>query len=178
MDGPGIAALLLAALSWAAGSLQAASRDDPWPGRRAATHLITGGLVLLLASLATGELGSFDPTAVSGGSLLALAYLAVFGSLVAFSAYVWLLGRLEPSTVTSHAYVNPAVAVVLGATVGGETLAPRTLVGAGLIVLAVVAVVRGGRRRVEREAGDAHGAGEARRPRPGGRKAVAAATPC
>jgi drug/metabolite transporter (DMT)-like permease len=77
-------------------------------------QLLAGGVILLIASLLTGEFGRLDVARISGRSWLALAYLVVFGSLIAYSAYVWLLGRTAPARVSSHAYVNPVVAVLLG----------------------------------------------------------------
>jgi drug/metabolite transporter (DMT)-like permease len=182
VDGLGVAALLFAALSWAAGSLQAGAHEEAWPVRGAATHLLAGGGGLLLASVVVGEIGAFDPRAVSLRSVVALAYLTTFGTLVAYSAFVWLLSRTDVSRVASHAYVNPVVAVLLGATLGGEALTPATLLGAGLIVLAVVAVVVArGRGRVPAER--AEGAERAERdgsdpglPRAGGSWAPSPAT--
>jgi drug/metabolite transporter (DMT)-like permease len=136
-----VAALLFAAMSWAAGTMLAGSAHDPSPERRAATHLIAGGTLLLAASLLTGEVDGLDLGRTSARSLLALAYLTVFGTLVAYRAFVWLLSRTDPAKVASHAYVNPAVAVFLGGTVGGETLAPTTMLGAAVIVLSVIMLV-------------------------------------
>jgi drug/metabolite transporter (DMT)-like permease len=133
-----VAALLFAAVSWAAGTMRAGSWHDPSPERRAATQLVAGGTLLLTASVLTGEAAGFDAHGSSTRSLLALAYLTVFGTLVAYRAFVWLLSRTDPASVASHAYVNPAVAVVLGATVGGEVLTPSTMIGAGVIVLSVI----------------------------------------
>jgi drug/metabolite transporter (DMT)-like permease len=141
LDLLGVAALLFAAMSWAAGTMLAGSAHDPSPERRAATHLIAGGTLLLAASLLTGEVGGLDLGRTSARSLLALAYLTVFGTLVAYRAFVWLLSRTDPAKVASHAYVNPAVAVFLGGTVGGETLAPTTMLGAAVIVLSVIMLV-------------------------------------
>jgi drug/metabolite transporter (DMT)-like permease len=90
-----------------------------------------------------------DLAHVSGSSLLGLAYLVVFGSLAAFTAYVWLLNHVPVTTVATYAYVNPVVAVGLGVLFRNEPLTPRTIVAAGLIIGAVVAMVSGRPREAE-----------------------------
>ena len=146
----GIGILVLATVCWASGSLYA--RRGPLPR----SHLLgtgmeqlAGGMVLLVVGTAIGELGGFDPAAVTTSSLLGLAFLIVFGSLVAFTAYVWLLNHVAVTTVATYAYVNPIVAVALGVAFRGETLTPRSLLAAGLIIGAVVAMVSGRPREVE-----------------------------
>jgi len=135
----GSSAILLGALSWSIGvrySATAPLPDDPFV--RAATTLLCGAALLLTASVLTGELGHLHPVAVSGRSLLGLGYLIVFGSVVAFSAYTWLLERCSATLVATHTYVNPVVAVVLGWLFAGETLTPRTVIATGLILSAVL----------------------------------------
>ena len=110
---------------------------------------LAGGLVLVIAGAAIGEIGSFNPAAVTTASLLGLAFLIVFGSLLAFTAYVWLLNHVAVTTVATYAYVNPVVAVALGVVFHHETLTPRSLLAAGLIIGAVVAMVSGRPREVE-----------------------------
>jgi drug/metabolite transporter (DMT)-like permease len=162
-DLPYAALCVLAALSWSAGSLLVTLRPVPAdPLMLTTVEMAAGGSVLLVASAARGELAGFSFGAVSGSSWLALAYLVVFGSLVAFTAYVWLLGNAPVSLVATYAYVNPAVAVLLGALVAGERLTGSALVG-GLVVLAAVALVvtaESRRRRADRRA-DAVAAAEA-----------------
>jgi drug/metabolite transporter (DMT)-like permease len=102
--------------------------------------MLAGGAVLLVVAAGHGELAGFSVAEVSGRSWLALGYLVVFGSLVAFTAYVWLLGNAPVSLVSTYAYVNPAVAVLLGALLAGERLTGAALAG-GLVVLAAIAVV-------------------------------------
>ena len=136
-----VALCLLAAFSWAAGSLLVTRRPVPAdPLVLTTVEMLAGGLVLLVIAPARGELSGFTFGAVSGASWLGLAYLVVFGSLVAFTAYVWLLGHAPVSVVSTYAYVNPAVAVLLGALLAGERLTGAALAG-GLVVLAAVAVV-------------------------------------
>ena len=112
-------------------------------------EMLAGGALLAVAGTVTGEFSRTNPAHFSTTSLLAVAYLVVFGSLVAFSAYTWLLQHAPVSTVATYAYVNPIVAVGLGAFFLHEPITPRTLVAAALIIGAVVAMVSG-RRRDER----------------------------
>lgn len=134
-------ALALAGISWSIGSLYVRyQRLYPNPLVSGAQQMLAGGAVLLLISLLTGELGRFDPGAVSGRSLLAWSYLTVFGSLLAFSAFNWLSRMSTPARVSTTAYVNPVVAVVLGWLVLGEPLQPAALTGGALIVCAVLAM--------------------------------------
>jgi drug/metabolite transporter (DMT)-like permease len=147
---------VLAALCWSAGSLLVTLRPvPPDPLMLTTVEMFAGGLVLVVASLGRGELAGFSVGAVPGKSWVALAYLVVFGSLVAFTAYVWLLGNAPVSIVATYAYVNPAVAVLLGALVAGERLTGSALAG-GLVVLAAVVLVvtaesRDRRRAAERK---------------------------
>ncbi|MFL6129287.1 MAG: EamA family transporter [Mycobacteriales bacterium] len=138
----GYAALcVLAALSWAIGSLLVTRRPVPAdPLALVTIEMLAGGAALLVAAAGHGELAGFSVAEVSGKSWLALGYLVVFGSLVAFTAYVWLLGNAPVSLVSTYAYVNPAVAVLLGVLLAGERLTGATLAG-GLVVLAAIAVV-------------------------------------
>jgi drug/metabolite transporter (DMT)-like permease len=150
LDPAGIGLLVVATVSWAAGSLYA--RRGPLPEN----HLLgtgmeqfSGGVVLLAAGVLFGEVGQFDPGAVTTASLLGLAFLIVFGSLAAFTAYVWLLNHVAVTTVATYAYVNPVVAVALGFAFRGEALTPRSLLAAALIIGAVVAMVSGRPRQVD-----------------------------
>ncbi len=143
VDLVGAAVVLLGALSWAAGSLWSASaagksRLPASAPLATGMQMLVGGALLLGASVAAGEPAAFRPGAVSAASLVALAYLAVFGSIVAFSAYVWLLGVEPPARVATYAFVNPVVAVLLGWAVAGEALTGRVLAAAAVIVAGVV----------------------------------------
>ena len=146
----GIGILVVAAVSWAGGSLYA--RRGQLPANQllgTGMEQIAGGVALLLAATAIGEVGQFDPGSVTTASLLGLAFLVVFGSLVAFTAYIWLLNHVAVTTVATYAYVNPVVAVALGVAFRGETMTPRSLLVAGLIIGAVVAMVSGRPRDVK-----------------------------
>jgi drug/metabolite transporter (DMT)-like permease len=131
--------LLAAGAAWAAGSLY--SRRAPLPRRQfvsAGMQMITGGVMLAVVAAATGEVS--DIHRPSTESILALAYLIVIGSWLAFTAYAWLLRTTRTSLVSTYAYVNPVVAVCLGWAVENESISARTLV-AGLVVLAAVALI-------------------------------------
>jgi drug/metabolite transporter (DMT)-like permease len=138
----GAALVLVASLAWAAGSLYARRAAAPRrPLTGAALQMLAGGVLLGLAGLARGEAGEVDPAAVSGASVIALVYLIAIGSLVGFSAYVWLLRNAPTSLVGTYAYVNPVVAVALGTLVLGEPLDARVLLGGGAILAAVILIV-------------------------------------
>jgi drug/metabolite transporter (DMT)-like permease len=140
-----VALVLFAAISWAIGTV--ASRELSLPAspvQAAGMELLVGGGILLAASAAMGELGAFDMAAVSGRSLLGLAYLILFGSLLAFSAYAFLLRASTPERAATYAYVNPVVAVFLGWALLGEPLTGTMLIAAAIILAAVAATVSEG----------------------------------
>jgi drug/metabolite transporter (DMT)-like permease len=105
-------------------------------------QMFAGGVLLLGAGLLTGELNGLEPRTFSTASLLAMAYLLVFGSLGAFTSYTWLLQHAPVSRVSTYAYVNPVVAVLLGALVLNEELTPTLIVGALIVITAVAFIVR------------------------------------
>jgi drug/metabolite transporter (DMT)-like permease len=108
--------------------------------------MLCGGALLLLFGLATGQAGQLSLAAMSPRSLVALAYLIVFGSLIGFTAYIWLLGATTPARVSTYAYVNPVVAVLLGWGFANEPMTLRTMLAAAVIVGAVVVIIRYGVR--------------------------------
>ncbi|HET9879910.1 MAG TPA: EamA family transporter [Candidatus Limnocylindria bacterium] len=151
----GVLLVLFATLSWAVGSLYQRRADlprSPWLGT--GMEMVAGGGALLLAATLTGEPVRTDVAAFSTESIVALAYLVVFGSLLGFSAYIWLLNNAPVSTAATYAYVNPIVAVALGAWLRAEEITPRTLLAAVIIIGAVIAMVSGRPRQVD-EAGPA-----------------------
>ncbi|MEL7059623.1 MAG: EamA family transporter [Acidobacteriota bacterium] len=136
---PSVAVINFGCLSWAAGSLYARRAELPSsPVVNSAAQMIFGGLGLLAFGLARGELSGFEIEAVSATSFLAFLYLIVFGSLIAFSAYAWLIRTVDPTLVSTHTFVNPVVAVFLGWWIADEVVGPRTLVAAAAIVLSVI----------------------------------------
>ena len=152
IDPGGIALLIAATLSWSAGSYYA--RGAPLPRRplvMTAMEMMTGGAALFAAGLLSGETADVDLGAVGWTAWAGAAYLLVFGSMVAFTAYAWLLRNARLSLVTTYAYVNPAVAVLLGALFLNERLTARALVASALILAGVALVVsaRPARKTVE-----------------------------
>ncbi len=147
----GAGALLLAAFCWTAGSLY--SRHARLPNAvltSTAMQMIGGGVLLWLVGLAAGEGSRLALAGVSARSLLSLAYLIVFGSLLGFSAYVWLLRATTPARVSTYAYVNPVVAVLLGWLFAGEAVTPRIALATIAIVGSVALIIRyGGSRSKE-----------------------------
>ena len=135
----GWAAILAGAFSWALGVRYSATARLPRdPFVRASTTLLCGAVLLLTASAAAGEIAHVHPSSISARSALGLVYLILFGSIVAFSAYTWLLERCPATLVATHTYVNPIVAVLLGWLFAGELLTPRILGATSLILAAVV----------------------------------------
>jgi drug/metabolite transporter (DMT)-like permease len=141
----GAAALVLALspVSWAVGSLLSLRVPLPEGAMGTAIEMIAGGVMMLGIAAARGEAVDHVP---SGQALFAWAYLVVFGSLVAFSAYTYLLKKTRPAVSTSYAFVNPVVALVLGVAVGGEEVRPLTWLAAGVTVSGVAALTLGRRR--------------------------------
>jgi drug/metabolite transporter (DMT)-like permease len=136
----------VAALGWSVAS--ALARKVPLPSSKvmsSGAQMLSGGVFLGIAAAALGELRGFHPGAVSARAWLSLVYLIVPGSIIAFTAYVWLLHRESPTKVGTYAYVNPVVAVVLGYFVGGEPLGPRTIVGTLCVLISVLVITMTGR---------------------------------
>jgi drug/metabolite transporter (DMT)-like permease len=133
--------LLLAAVFWATGTLLSRSAGlPPRPLQTAGMQMLAGGAALVVGSLVAGEAGEVRLAETSLESALALLYLIVFGSIVAFTAYQWLLRNTRTSLVATYAYVNPVVAVALGWVWLDEAITARTLL-AGAIILAAVALI-------------------------------------
>jgi drug/metabolite transporter (DMT)-like permease len=141
IDRAGAAALIVAAMSWSVASVL--TRKLPLPASKATSsgaQMLVGGALLTVAAGMFGEFGRFHPASVSGGAWLALAYLIVAGSIVGFTAYVWLIHHESPTRVGTYAYVNPVVAVLLGYFWGGEGLGLRTMAGTLLILVSVLVI--------------------------------------
>ncbi|HEU0053573.1 MAG TPA: drug/metabolite exporter YedA [Longimicrobium sp.] len=146
MDPVGAGVVVVGSISWAAGSIHSRRANVPAsPFMATATEMFTGGVFLMLAAALRGELGSVNVASFSTRSLLALAYLIVFGSLIGFTAYIWLLRVVSPSRVATYAYVNPVVAVCLGWAFASEPITARMLAAAGVIVAAVAIITTGKR---------------------------------
>lgn len=141
-DNPWLLLALVAAVFWSSGSFygrRIKQAADPFVG--AVIQMICAGSIMLVAGVVLDGFGALDPSVPSGRSWLAMSYLVIAGA-IAFSAYVWALKHLPISTVVSHQYVNPAVAVLLAAVILDESLDTSALIGAALVIAAVFATVR------------------------------------
>ncbi len=138
----GISILLVSSFIWSAGSLYSrTAKHAASPFLTAAQQMLCGGALLLLAGIVTRELPRFHPGSISMLSLASFVYLVIIGAVVGYTAYIWLLRHCEPAKVATYAYVNPIVAVLLGALFAGETLTMRTLIAASLIIGSVALVI-------------------------------------
>ena len=141
IDTVGAIALILASVSWSIGSTL--TRKLPLPSEKAMSsgaQMLAGGVLLTLTAAMLGEFRGFHLQAVSMKAWLALAYLIVAGSIVAYTAYVWLIHHESPTKVGTYAYVNPVIAVLVGYFFGGEALTSRTIVGTALVLVSVVVI--------------------------------------
>ncbi len=141
IDRAGAIALIIAAMSWSVAS--ALTRKLPLPPSKvmsSGAQMLAGGVLLALTAAALGEFRNFHPAAVSRAAWLALLYLIVAGSIIAFTAYVWLIHHESPTKVGTYAYVNPVVAVLIGYFLGGESLGLRTVLGTLLVLISVVVI--------------------------------------
>jgi len=132
--------ILIGSMSWAFGSVYGSRIELPTGMMAGAIEMVTAGIVLLAASLLTGEKMTAMPD-LSG--FLAVGYLAIFGSVIAINAYMFLIRNVSPAVATSYAYVNPVVAVLLGTGLGGESLSSVEWMALGIIIMAVVLVTLG-----------------------------------
>ena len=141
IDLVGAVALIIAAMSWSVSS--ALSRRLPLPASKvmsSGAQMLAGGVFLTLTAAVLGEFRNFHPSSVSRGAWFSLLYLIVAGSIVAFTAYVWLIHHELPTKVGTYAYVNPVVAVLVGYFLGGEALGLRTMLGTLLVLTSVVVI--------------------------------------
>src|SRR5438105_14579871 len=137
----GAIALLVAAFTWSVATIL--TRRLPLPASKpmsAAAQMLTGGAQLFVLTAVSGEFAGFRVQAVSWNAWFALVYLIIAGSIVGFTAYIWLLHYESPTKVGTYAYVNPVVAVGLGYFLGGEAIGPRTLLGTLLVLVSVITI--------------------------------------
>ena len=141
IDPFGALALIVAAISWSAASTLTRKLSLP-PSKlmSSGTQMLVGGVLLTLTSAALGEFRNFHLSAISPTAWLSLLYLIVAGSIIAFTAYVWLIHHESPTKVGTYAYVNPVVAVLLGYLFGGEPLNVRTILGTLFVLISVVVI--------------------------------------
>jgi drug/metabolite transporter (DMT)-like permease len=148
----GMSILLVSSFIWSAGSLYSrTAKHAASPFLTAAQQMLCGGRLLLLVGIATGEMRHFHPSSISILSLASFVYLVIIGAVVGYTAYIWLLRHCDPAKVATYAYVNPIVAVLLGAAFAGETLSLRILVAAGLIIGSVALVITAQQLRARAE---------------------------
>ena len=141
IDRAGAVALVISAFSWSVAS--ALMRKLPLPPSKvmsSGVQMLAGGVLLALTSAALGEFRDFHPRAVSRGAWLSLVYLIVAGSIIAFTAYVWLIHHESPTKVGTYAYVNPVIAVLLGYFLAGEALDLRVALGTLCVLVSVVVI--------------------------------------
>ena len=141
VDKLGALALIFASISWSIASIF--SRKLPLPPSKlmsSAAQMLTGGVLLTILAAALGEFHNFHPAVVSRAVWLSLLYLIVAGSIIGFTAYVWLLHHESPTKVGTYAYVNPIVAVLVGYFLGGEELTTRTILGSLCILVSVIVI--------------------------------------
>jgi drug/metabolite transporter (DMT)-like permease len=148
----GMSILLVSSFIWSAGSLYSrTAKHAASPFLTAAQQMLCGGLLLLLAGIVTGEMRRFHPGSMSILSVVSFAYLVIIGAVVGYTAYIWLLRHCDPAKVATYAYVNPIVAVLLGAAFAGETLTMRTLIAAAVIIGSVALVITAQQLRARAE---------------------------
>jgi drug/metabolite transporter (DMT)-like permease len=141
IDSVGALALIVASVSWSIATVL--TRKLPLPQSKvmsAGAQTLAGGVMLSLLAAALGELRQFHPSTISRGAWLSLLYLIVAGSIVGFTAYVWLIHHESPTKVGTYAYVNPVVAVLVGYFLGGEALGIRTVLGTICVLISVVVI--------------------------------------
>jgi drug/metabolite transporter (DMT)-like permease len=141
IDRAGAVALIIGSMSWSVASIL--TRKLPLPDSKvmsSGTQMLAGGVMLTVTSAALGEFRGFHPSTVSRGAWFALLYLIVAGSIIGFTAYVWLIHHESPTKVGTYAYVNPVVAVVIGYFLGGEALGARTILGTLFVLISVVVI--------------------------------------
>ena len=141
IDAKGAVALIFASMSWSVAS--ALTRKLPLPSSKimsSGAQMLAGGVLLTIAAGMLGEFRTFHPAAVSRGVWFSLVYLIVAGSIIGFTAYLWLLHHESPTKVGTYAYVNPVVAVLIGYFLGGEPLGVRTILGTLFVLISVVVI--------------------------------------
>ena len=138
----GMLILLVSSFIWSAGSLYSrTAKHAASPFLTAAQQMLCGGLLLLLTGILTGETHRFHPGSVSILSVASFIYLVIIGAVIGYTAYIWLLRHCDPAKVATYAYVNPIVAVLLGAAFAGETVTLRVLIAGALIIGSVAIVI-------------------------------------
>lgn len=149
LDHRGVIALLVSCCGWSVGTI--VTKRLTLPASKpmsAAAQMLSGGVQLLVLAAIAGEFTHFRAQNISAAAWFSLVYLIIAGSIIAFTAYVWLLHYESPTKVGTYAYINPVVAVILGATLGGESMGRRTILGTALILISVAAITTIKRRQL------------------------------
>jgi drug/metabolite transporter (DMT)-like permease len=149
IDTLGALALIVASMSWSIAS--ALTRIVPLPASKtmsSSAQMLSGGFFLTIAAALLGEFRDFHPRAVTTQAWLSLLYLIVAGSIIGFTAYLWLIHHESPTKVGTYAYINPVVAVLIGYFMGGESLGSRTILGTLLVLISVVVITTGKARKL------------------------------
>ena len=151
----GSALIIVGTLSWGAGAVYSRVANVPKsPMLSAGMELIFGGILVLIASIIIGEPSQFHLSQVTLKSFLGLSYLIIFGSVIAFGAYVWLLGHTSVTRISTHTYVNPVIAVFLGWLVANEQITTALLVATALIIISIYLVLSDQHRNEKNKPGE------------------------
>lgn len=141
IDMIGIGLLLIASLSWSLGSLYSKRSEMPKSSFYSVSfQMLTGGILLLIFSTVLGEYKLFNPSQITNQSLYAMFYLIVFGSIIGYSAYIWLFKNVNPTLASTNAFVNPVVALILGWSLANEVLSIQGIIASILIISAVIII--------------------------------------
>ena len=150
INATGAMALIVASMSWSVGSIL--TRKLPLPSSKvvsAGSQMLIGGILLFLVSALLGELPKFHPATLSRAVWISLLYLSIAGSVIAFTAYLWLIHHQSPTKVGTYAYVNPVIAVLLGYFFAGESLGLRTVLGTLFVLISVVIITTTRAKKLE-----------------------------
>ncbi|MFC5862571.1 EamA family transporter [Acidicapsa dinghuensis] len=150
VDAAGAGALILAAISWSIASVL--TRRLPLPASKvmsSGTQMLAGGVMLMVPAALAGEFQRFHLASVAPAAWVALLYLIVFGSIIGFTAYLWLIHHESPTKVGTYAYVNPVVAVIVGYFLGGEPLGLRTILGTVCVLISVIVITTARKQTVK-----------------------------
>jgi drug/metabolite transporter (DMT)-like permease len=151
IDDRGVIAILVSCCGWSIGTIVTGRLTLPSSKpMSAAAQMLSGGGQLLVLAAVTGEFAHFRAQNISSAAWFSLIYLIIAGSIIAFTAYVWLLHYESPTRVGTYAYVNPVVAVILGAVLGGESMGRRTILGTAFILMSVAAITTMKRKSISK----------------------------
>ena len=152
LDSMGMIIIAIAAFCWSAGSLYSRYKAMPKSSYyNIASQTLSGGLVLIIFSFSIQEAQTFNPSSITTNSILAMIYLIVFGSIIGYSAYIWLMKNVSPSLASSNAFINPVVALILGYLLAHEVLSLQSLIAALIIILSVTILTLSRHKKINKE---------------------------